>query len=225
MAEIITGRIIGIDPDGITVRVPFRDWERFTARAYDEVLMELPDTRRRSPEQLRKAWAIMSDMALYMSGDKRCAEEDVYQPMRAIFAAEHQKTLQKRLYHLSESSMTEARDFINFLLDQCLEMDIPLSRPASELTDDIQHYVYQCTLARKCAVCGKRAELHHVSRVGMGRNRHEIDHEGMKALPLCRDHHGEAHDHGDAALMEKYHLEPIIIDRRIIERLKIGRTS
>jgi hypothetical protein len=225
MAEIITGRIIGIDPDGFTVRVPFRDWERFTARAYDEVLMELPDTRRRSPEQLRKAWAIMGDMALYLSGDKRCAEEDVYQPMRAVFAAEHQKTLQKRLYHLSESSMTEARDFISFLLDQCMEMDIPLSRPAAELTDDIQHYVYQCTLHRKCAVCGRKAELHHVDRVGMGRNRQEIDHEGMRALPLCREHHHEAHEHGDAALMTKYHLEPILIDRRIIEKLKIGRTA
>ena len=76
MAEIVTGRIVGVDPDGLTVRVPFRDWERYTAREYADVLVELPDSRMRTPEQLRKAWAIMADMALYMSGDKRCAEED-----------------------------------------------------------------------------------------------------------------------------------------------------
>lgn len=39
--------------------------------------------------------------------------------------------------------------------------------------------------ARKCAVCGRRAELHHVDRVGMGRDRREICHIGMQALPCA----------------------------------------
>lgn len=225
MAEIVSGQIVGIDPDGLTIRVPYGDWERFTTREYTEVAVELPDGRHRTPEQLRKAWALMADMALYISGDKRNAEEDVYHPLRATFALEHQQTLQKRLFHLSEATVTEAKDFINFLIDTCLEMEIPLSRPAAELTDDIQHYVYACAIHRKCAVCGKRAELHHVDAVGMGRNRNEIDHEGMRALPLCRVHHEEAHRHGNAPLMEKYHLEPITIDKQLIEKLKLGRTA
>lgn len=222
MSEIVSGQIVGIDPSGITVHIPYSNWERFAVRQVSEVRVELPDARARSAEQLRKAWAIMGDMAAFISGDKRNAADDVYRPLSADFAQRAQETLQRRLFHLSEASVTEARDFISFLLDTCLEYEIPLSRPAAELTDDIQHYVYSCTVNRKCAVCGQRADLHHVDHVGMGRNRHEIDHEGMRALPLCRVHHDEAHRVSTEIFCERYHLEPITIDKHIIDKLKLG---
>lgn len=219
MPEIINGQIVGVDPGGVTIRVPYDNWERFARRHYQEVRVEFPDERQRTAEQLRKAWAIMGDMAAYVGGDK---EEDVYRPLAADFTTRMQETLQKNLFHLSSADVTTAREFISFLLDTCLEMDIPLSKPASELTDDIQHYVYSCVINRKCAVCGRRADLHHVDAVGMGRNRQEIDHVGMRALPLCREHHQEAHSIGTAPFLERYHLEPITIDERIADRLKLG---
>ena len=222
MSEIINGQIIGVDPSGITVKIPYTNWERYTVRQYSEVRVELPDARARTAEQLRKAWAIMGDMAAHISGDKRAAADDVYRPLSADFAQRAQETLQRRLFHLSDASVTEARDFISFLLDTCLEYEIPLSRPAAELTDDIQHYVYTCTVNRRCAVCGQRADLHHVDHVGMGRNRREIDHEGLRALPLCREHHNEAHTVSTEIFCERYHLEPIIIDKHLIEKLKLG---
>lgn len=221
--EIINGQIVKADASGLTVHIPYTNWERFTRRGYDSVRVELPDERMRTPDQLRKAWALMGDMAAYMSGDKRMAKEDVYEPMRTEFALRRWEILQQRTFHLSEASVTDAKDFITFLLDTCIEMDIPLSRPATEYCEDIQHYVYQCCINRKCAVCGKRADLHHVDAVGMGRNRNEITHIGMRALPLCRDHHQEAHNTGNEVLMEKYHLEPITIDERLAEKLKLGR--
>ena len=222
MSEILNGQIVSVDPAGITVRIPYTNWERFTVRQYSEVRVELPDGRSRTAEQLRKAWAIMGDMAAHISGDKRNAADDVYRPLSADFAQRAQETLQRRLFHLSDASVTEARDFISFLLDTCIEYEIPLSRPAAELTDDIQHYVYTCTVNRRCAVCGQRADLHHVDHVGMGRNRREIDHEGLRALPLCREHHNEAHTVSTEVFCERYHLEPIIIDKHLIDKLKIG---
>ena len=45
----------------------------------------------------------------------------------------------------------------------------------------------------------------------------------MRALPLCREHLQEAHQHGDAALMDKYHLEPIAIDEKIAKIYKLGK--
>ena len=219
MAEIINGTIVDVNPDGVTVRVPYTNWERLAKRNYQEVRVEFPDERQRTGEQLRKAWAIMGDMAAYIGGDK---QDDVYRPLAADFTTRMQDTLQKTLFHLSNTDVTTAREFISFLLDTCMEMDIPLSRPASELTDDIQHYVYSCTIHRKCVVCGRKADLHHVDAVGMGRNRREITHIGMRALPLCREHHQEAHQYGTAAFLERYHLEPIIIDRHIADKLKLG---
>ena len=51
----------------------------------------------------------------------------------------------------------------------------------------------------------------------MGGDRHDMCHIGMECLPLCREHHGEAHQHGDAALMARYHLVPVEIDEKIAE--------
>jgi hypothetical protein len=56
----------------------------------------------------------------------------------------------------------------------------------------------------------------------MGRNRTEIDHHGLPCLPLCRIHHGAAHDSGDEAFMAKYHLEPVPITDEIIKLYKLG---
>ena len=111
--------------------------------------------------------------------------------------------------------MTTARLFITYLIDFMLENDVPSSRPLAEYADDVERYVYACLIHKKCAVCGRKAELHHVDRVGMGRDRREICHIGMQALPLCREHHHEAHQHGDASLLKKYHLATVAIDERI----------
>lgn len=221
--EIVNGSIIHADPSGLTIHVPYDNWERFARREYNSVRVEFPDERHRTIDQLRKAWALMGEMAVYISGDRGNAVDDVYTPLRIEFAQRAWERLQTQTFHLSEASVTDAREFINFLLDTCLEMDIPLSRPATEFCDDIQHYIYQCCLNRKCAVCGKKADLHHVDAVGMGRDRKEIDHVGMRALPLCREHHQEAHQHGDDVLCEKYHIEPITIDERLAEKLHLGR--
>ena len=76
-----------------------------------------------------------------------------------------------------------------------------------EYVDDVADYVYSCLINKRCCICGRAADLHHVERVGMGRSRTEICHEGMEVLPLCREHHTEAHTIPDDAFFERYHLD------------------
>ena len=225
MAEIVPGKIVSVDAHGLTVRVPYTDMQRFVHRQYDEVRVELADGRSRTPEQLRKAWAIMSDIALWQTGDKRDAREGVYRPLAAQFSADVQQSLSKQLFHLSTADVTTAREFINFLIDICLEYDIPMSQPLGELSDDIDRYVYACALHKKCAVCGHKAEIHHVDIIGMGGDREHMDHRGMRALPLCRKHHREAHDNGTEAMMAAWHLVPLVIDDEIARIYKLGERS
>lgn len=75
------------------------------------------------------------------------------------------------------------------------------------MVDDVGDYIYSCLIAKKCCICGRRADLHHVDRVGMGRDRTDIVHEGMEALPLCREHHGQAHTMPDSEFFGLYHLD------------------
>lgn len=184
----------------------------------DTVTVCWADARNISPDQRRKAYALMGEIAAW-SGS---SPEEVKAAMKVDFRQRAFGGLQQGLISLADCTMTEARLFISMLIDFMLEVDVPSKVPLWDYNDDVGAYVYACLMHRKCAVCGRKADLHHVDRVGMGRDRREICHIGMQALPLCRTHHEEAHQHGDARLMQKYHLEPIEIDQKIakVYRLK-----
>lgn len=61
-----------------------------------------------------------------------------------------------------------------------------------------------------------------VDVVGMGRDRTEIIHEGMRVLPLCREHHTEMHSVGKGEFLSKYHLcDGIPADKTICKLYKL----
>lgn len=183
----------------------------------NEVLVYWQDSRARTLEQIRKAWALMGEIAEYQGQGK----DDVYREQSTAFSLKHLEILQGELFHLSTATVSTARAFINLLIEIILEYGIPTKEPLYGLCDDIERYVYACLMNKKCAVCGRKTELHHVTAVGMGRNRREIDHIGMQALPLCREHHEEAHRIGNHAFLERYHLVSIPIDERIAKKYNL----
>ena len=115
---------------------------------------------------------------------------------------------------LSIASMSFVCAFQRYLVRFMLDYDIPSKAPLLNYVDDVQDYLYSCLVSRKCCICGKRADLHHEDAVGAGRDREEIIHEGMLALPLCRFHHTEAHTTGVKTFRDKYHLsEGVVLDK------------
>ena len=216
MSEIITAGIAYETPKGCVVRTTRPAVEHLS----DEVRVFWADNRCISAEQRRKAWALMTEIAAYQGQDK----EDVYREQSAAFSIKNFESLQGHLFHLSTATVSEARDFINLLIEIIIEYGIPTKEPLYGLCDDIERYVYACLMNKKCAVCGRKTELHHVDHVGMGYNRKEINHIGMRCLPLCREHHMEAHNIGQTAFDAKYHLEPIAIDEKIAQKYRLRGT-
>ena len=192
----------------------------------DSVTVLWHDARRISPEQRRKSWALIGEISAaygYLSADDRT---QLNGDMKRKFLLERMDELTAeaiRRFSLADVDMSTARLYIDFLVEFIIEHGIPTRESLAELAEDVVSYVYACCMNNACAVCRKKGELHHVDRVGMGRNRQDICHLGMEALPLCREHHMEAHQHGDKALMDKYHLEPITIDERIAKHYKLGK--
>lgn len=183
----------------------------------NEVLVYWQDSRARTLEQIRKAWALMGEIAEYQGQGK----DDVYREQSTAFSLKHLEILQGELFHLSTATISTARAFINLLVEIIIEYGIPTKEPLYGLCDDLERYTYACLMNKKCAVCGKKTELHHYDHVGMGRNRREIDHIGMRAYPLCREHHEEIHLIGERAFDEKYHLVPIAIDQKIAKKYNL----
>lgn len=215
--EIIGGRIVEAGPGYIVVRAPYDNAQRMIRREYEEVQIGLVDGRRITPEQRRKAFALVGEIAAYTGYER----DEAHLTLKHEFISKHLDQLKKELFSLSDCDVTTAREYISYLIDFCLTFDVPTKVPLTELCDDVERYVYACLIHKKCCVCGKKAELHHVDRVGMGNNRNEIVHEGRRCLPLCREHHTEVDHLGDERLCERYHVTPVKIDERIIKTYRL----
>ena len=215
--EIVDGKIIDVRQDGFTAFIPYENINRMCVRQYDSVQVGLPDARTITPQQRRKAFALVGEIAEY-TGYTR---EQAHLTLKHEFIANHLEALQKELFSLSDCDVTTAREYISYLIEFCLKFDVPTHQPLVALCDDLERYIYACLLCKKCCVCGKRAELHHVDRIGMGNDRTRVEHMGRRCLPLCRVHHAEVDQIGDEALCAKYHITPVPIDDRIIKAYRL----
>ena len=213
--EIAPGKIVDVVDGGLMVFVPYGDLEKIIKRRYDEVQVGLPDGRRISPEQRRKAYALMREIGEFYGYE----QSEIKDVMKHDFVANHLKQLQRELFSLSDCDVTTAKEFISYLIDFILRNDIPTHVPLASLADDIDRYMYSCLMRRKCCICGQKADIHHWTRIGMGANRKTVIHEGMPLEPLCRGHHTECHAMAQEEFDERYHIKPIKATKEICKTL------
>jgi len=202
--ETVKGRIVGYDEkrQELLIRAPYDDVFTLTKRDFKECLVQPIDSRHLSDKQRRACYALLREISDYVGeGIDRTKEL-----MKLKFLSENIEETADNIFSLSNAPMSLVCEFQRYLVRFILDWDIPCNFPLLNFVDDISDYVYACLVNKKCCVCGKRADLHHVDHIGMGRDREEIIHEGMKALPLCREHHQEAHSTGQQSFEEKYHL-------------------
>ena len=161
------------------------------------------DGRHISAEQRKKAYATIRDIADYTG----------YPPeeMKEIMKYEHMIRTGDGYFSLSNCSMDVAREFINTILEFAIQNGIQLSENAIERTDDIGRYLYFCLKNRKCAVCGRDGEIHHVDTIGMGNDRRKVDDSNYRKICLCRTHHTIAHQKGMDAFQRDYKVYGIVV--------------
>lgn len=217
----LEGEIIDADARYLTLRVPFTP--EYVSQDIKKAVVFFPDGRTRSPDQNRMVWALIGAIMQH-AGYKSSEKEYVNNQLKRKFLHDCFDELTKDAiikFSMSDVDMSTASKYISFLVDLIMEEGIQTKQPITEMCEDIQQAVYSAMMHKRCIVCGRKADLHHVDRVGMGGDRHDMCHIGMRALPLCREHHNEAHQHGDAALMDKYHLETVVIDERIAKKYRL----
>ena len=211
---MLKGKIVDIREDGTAVIIAPIEIQKVIHRQIKECYVEPIDSRPLSDSQRRMCYALINAIAEW-SGS---SPEEVKTAFKLEFWAERVETLADKIFTLANAPMSLVAEFQKFLIDFILSNDVPVKRPLIEYVDDIEHYAYMCLIHKKCAVCGKRADLHHLDTVGMGNDRKEVIHEGREAISLCREHHTEIHTTGKAAFFEKYHLGGgIKIDRTILK--------
>lgn len=215
--QILQGTITEYTPSGeMTIQAHYENIEKFIKCGYATARILLQDSRTITAEQRKKIYAMIGEIAEYM-GD---FPEIVKKQLKVEFQLERLEKM-ANAFSLSDCSVELASEFIDFLIEKIIAWEIPLKTPLIELCEDIKRFVYTCLKYKKCAICGQKCDLHHVDAVGMGYNRNEIVHEGMRALPLCRKHHQEAHGMGNKEFMDKYHLEPVALTKELCKVYKL----
>ena len=222
--EHTTGHIVKIDESGAaTITAVLPNLFHACDRKYDTVEIILPDGRRITPKQRRFCYMLLGAIAEHVDGIRNAETvEDAKQMMKMEFALERMESMERKLFSLSDVDETTANAFINFIIDFIIKQDIPTSFSLLENCEDIAHFVYACLANKKCCVCGKHADVHHVtgSKIGAGNNRDEVHHLGREVLPLCREHHEICHN-DEKAFIEKYHLEPIELTAELCKKLHL----
>jgi hypothetical protein len=215
--EHILGRIVDIKEDGrAIIEANLPSIIRACDRQYEQVEIILPDGRRITGKQRKKCYALLAEIAEYVEGFRSPETiEEAKETMKWEFLLERMESQERRLFSLSDVDETTARNFIDYLVAFIIKNGIPSSVSLLDNCEDIGKYIYACLMSKKCAVCGRPADLHHVTSVGSQGYRDKINHIGLDCLPLCRKHHTESHTKGQKEFMAEYHLQPVKIDMKI----------
>ena len=235
---IIKGHISECDGKTITVIAPFSDSYLLDRKQITECEIRLDDGRTISADQRRKIFALIRDITDWVSapgGSQRTrAEIETLRQMQLLYLIDYADTEAVRyqltqhycqltnqdLFSLSDVDMSTARDFIDWLVEQCVIHGIPCIDTLLNRCEDIGRYLYACVANRRCAVCGAKADIHEVEKVGAGRNRRTINHLGQLVQPLCRKHHSEVESIGQQSFDRKYCMDAIRLDDNLCETLK-----
>lgn len=215
--ETVRGRVVGYDEKRgeILIRAPYSDWVTLTKRNFKECLVQPVDSRSLSDKQRRTCFALLRAISDYTGQGLDSTKE--YMKLR--FLTEDMEQTADRIFSLSNAPMSVVCAYQRYLVRFILDFDIPCDIPLLNFVDDVADFIYYSLVTKHCCICGAPTDLHHIDRVGMGRDRNDIIHEGMEVLPLCREHHTEAHTMPDAEFFERYHIPGGVTMDRTLCRL------
>lgn len=210
MIKRIRGYLLDINEKGSLIGCSFIPDGNFTG-----VEVIFYDGRSISHEQRKKIYALIRDISEWSGFMPEEAKEWLKFYYRSLSGV--------KAFSLSDTGRDIARGFIDFLIEFCLVHDVPCRDSLPLLAEDIKRYLYLCLIHKRCCICGKKTQLHHVDTVGMGYDRNEIVHVGKRAEALCWKHHKECHDIGQKDFDERYHIFGVEIDSIIADKYRLKR--
>ena len=210
---IFTVPIQSADSDSLQLASDWKLARQIVNTGACEVEIRVIDPRNVSDEQRNHAWALYRAISAWSYHPA----EYIHEVMKWDFCTE--SDLDE--FSLGDTSMTIARLYINYLIEFCVKNGVPTPQPLYTFTSDIEAMIYAMLANRKCAVHNTPgAEIHHCtgSRVGMGRDRQTITHEGLVCLPLCRECHDICHL-SEVDFLAKHHLAGLPLDKWLCQKL------
>lgn len=216
------GQIKAFNPSENTIVLKLDDLNSTEKHLFDNNLenyleIDFDDKRVISYKQRRKVYALLHSIAQSTGVTANAAKDELKKT--------YCKEKRCELFSLSNCSVKQANDFIDYLVNFCLAWDVEFASKALDVAKDSYGWEYNCLMNHKCAICGKRMQIAHVHAIGMGANRNKMRHIGYSVMPLCVNHHHEQHSIGIKTFLNKYALSGVRVTKDIARFLKIGRLN
>lgn len=180
----------------IVIPERIHELQKYSINGVVPVEIRIDDGRTITVEQRKKAYATINDISVYTGHAPEFLKEYFKYIMIAETGVEY--------ISLSSCTVTEAREYINTLIEFCIQHGVELQQTLIERTDDIAMALIFCLRHRKCCLCGRDGEIHHIDAIGMGNDRKVLDDSEHEVMALCRKHHSEAHQIGVESFQVKY---------------------
>lgn len=182
-----------------------------------EGLIVFRDKRSLSDKQRKLYRALLNDIFNWSGEDT----DFLHDWFKETYLLEHGERISTS--NDSSNSKTDMNNLLDIVIDFMFEWNVPFKKGYELLPKNEQWYLYQCCKHRKCAICGKHADIHHaINLVGMGNNRNSVNHLNSYFIALCREHHNEIHNLGLTEFSSKYHnIQPIKLDDNTLIRLNL----
>ena len=210
-------KILSVNNDVVTLQVLADAQTWCIEHEAREAEIRLDDGRCITAAQRRKIYATLRDIAEWMG--------DTPEAVKSYFKWSFCGDEEHEDFSLSDTDRETAREFLTYLIDFCIQNGVPCSDPLWDRCEDVERYVYACIMTRTCCITGKKnAQIHHVDRIGMGRNRNTIVQIGMLVIPLAADIHTMLHySGGEEEFYRKHHVEPIALTEKMCRHLNLGK--
>lgn len=175
-------------------------------------LVKYDDGRVILSDQRRKIYALINDISEYTG----------YNPneTKQVFKKLYAEKSEEEAFSLSDCSITTARNFISFLIEFCVENEVPTKKSLIGMTEEVGKYLYLCIGKKRCAICGKKSNIYLCDAFDIGSEiTRSGDNEGRMAISLCSSCRKTNSDL--VTLYDKYKLKAIKIDEYICKKLCI----
>lgn len=185
--------------------------------------IEWIDPRQARPKQRSLFFALLGDIHNW-SGEPTDWLKEYFYTMYTVKTAGKEISLADD----TTNTVTDAKELIDEVVDFIFEYDVPVKQGYVLLPRDENEFQFECIKHRKCLVCGKHADVHHLeldngNAVGMGMNRTKVDHSKKLLMALCRVHHNEIHSKGTRLFCHDHHLTNvgIKVDAETLKRIGV----
>lgn len=175
------------------------------------------DPRKVRPRQRKLYFALLGDIVNW-SGEPKEMIDDLFRQKYWIKTSGNEISLKND----TDNTVSDAKKLIDLVVDFIFDNDVPVEVGYELLPRNEGYFQYRCLMGRKCLICGRHADIHHIDEVGMGRDRNKVNHTKYRLMALCRIHHTEYHKIGPTAFGNKYHINMAGVKLNADELKRIG---